>query len=701
MKLITNSFKTHVAKQFVESLTEPQNTIYYIGAHRSLKFNNDSLPPAPGTDLNSTHYGLYDELLFGKHVNSTDVAHMIRNISWTTDTVYDMYDSRLSDPETKNFYVVAPEASSYHVFKCLNNNGGKPSIIMPKRSEVNEADDFYRTSDGYEWKYMYSISASQYLKFATADYVPVFENANVVSNAIDGSIDTIIIEEPGFSYRSYATGTFKQVAIGGNNLIHSLESSEMTLSANDAFYENCSLYIDSGLGNGQIRTIIDYFTSGGERRVLLNSPFDVIPNGSSSFIISPRVIISGDGTGAKARCDVNTSIGSISSITIINRGQGYTYSDVQVVGNTGTTAAATTSSAVVRAVISPPGGHGSDVVNELYANRVGVAVEFVGNEGNTIPAVNNYRKVTLIKDPLFKDADLILTESAIASGLQTGEVITQASTGATAKISGLSGNTVSITNISGFFETSQPLASNTEILDSNTAIVGQSSEAVKYIYSIDRSFETFDQRSIYTVEILDDGINNIGFKPDEYVVQSGLNQTLSSNIVKLTLAGTEDAYKFTDGEIVQQTNAGGIVCTATVSSRQMNVLTVTSPTSYFTTNTSITGLTSGGVATVTGYDNTFAATATGVIHQVKLDTQSTGTIALTNINGSFLMTDAETNTINSFKGQTSQAIASLIDVDESRNKLVDGSGEIMYVENFVPITRDVDQTERIKLVIEF
>jgi hypothetical protein len=78
-----------------------------------------------------------------------------------------------------------------------------------------------------------------------------------------------------------------------------------------------------------------------------------------------------------------------------------------------------------------------------------------------------------------------------------------------------------------------------------------------------------------------------------------------------------------------------------------------------------------------------------------------GTIALTGVNGTFLLSDANTNTINSFKGQTSQSVASLTDIDESRNKLVDGSGEFMYVENFVPIDRDESQTERIKLVIEF
>lgn len=693
MKLITNNFKTHAAKQFVESISEPQNTIYYLGAHRSLPFSTDALPPDPGTDLQSTYYELYDELVFGKHVTNDDIVHMIRNIPWVSGTVYDMYDSRLTTPESKNFYVVSNESGTYHVFKCLYNNGGAASTSQPKRSDVEPEDDFYKTADGYEWKYMYSITPSQYLKFATLDYVPVFVNQDVVANAINGSIDVMLIENAGSSYKSYVVGNIKEAAIGGDPLIYSIESSDMTLSSNAAFYENCSIYISSGPGDGEIRTIVDYFTSGGERKIIIDSPFETVPDRTSDFIIAPRVVISGDGAGATARAEVNTTTGSISDVIIINRGKDYTFADVQVVGSTGSTSAATTTSAVVRAVISPPGGHGSDVINELIATKVGVSVEFVNTEANTIPTVNDYRKISLIKDPLFSRAQLVLTTAA-TTGLVDGETITQSSTNATATVLDRSANTVVLTNVRGFFETS-----NTS--DSTTGIVGSLSNIVKYIDSIDRTFETFDQRTKFTIEIIDPGLTAFdGFQEDEVVVQSGLTETLSSSIVKLTLLGTDVAYLFSDGEIVSQVTDRG-TATGTITARSTNVLTLSNPDGYFVTNATITGGTSGATATVTNYDNTFAATAIGNVHEVALTNESVGTIALTNASGTFLLTDTGTNTINSFRGQTSQAVASLIGIDTSANKLVDGSGEFMYVENFVPIDRDVDQTERIKLIIEF
>jgi len=693
MKLITNKFRTHSAKQFVESLTEPQNTIYYLGAHRNTPFPSDSLPPTPVNSVSAAHYDMYDELIFGKHILSSDVVHMIRNVQWTSGTVYGMYDHQTADLELTNFYVISQEANEYHVFKCLNNNGGVASTSQPRRSETAPDDDFYVTADGYQWKYMYTITAAQWFKFATTNYAPLFVNADVTANAVSGSIDTIIVEDGGSSYRSYATGNIKESALGGDPLYYTLESSDVTLSANDSFYENCSIYIDSGPGDGEIRTIIDYFTTGVERTIVIDHPFETLPNRTSTFVIAPRVFIGGDGSNAKARAVVNTDNGSISTIEIINRGSDYKFASVEVVGNTGTTAVATTTSAVARAIISPPNGHGGEIINELYASKVGISVEFEGSESNTIPVENDYRKISIIKDPFFKDGNLQLTTTVASTGLQTGEVITQESTGAFATISGSSANTVSITNIRGFFETS-------EVGANNTHIIGSTSGGTALIDSIDRSFQTFDQRDIYQVEILDAGLPAYGgFIEDETVVQSGLSQTLATNVIKLRLSGTDIAYAFVDGETISQNNSP-ITATGIIVARYTNVLTISSPTSYFTVNNAVTGLTSGATATVTDYDNTLDATAVAVVHEVNIS-GTTGTIAVTGGHSAFLLSDDETNTINSFKGQTSQAIASLTGIDSSKNKLVDGSGEIMYVENFAPITRDADQTERIKLVIEF
>ena len=684
MKLLTNYFKTHAAKQFIESLSEPQNTVYYVGAHRSTSFPNDMAPPDPNTSTSGTHYDLYDELIFGKRVNSTDVVHMAKYIPWVSGTVYDMYDNLLQDLPSKNYFVASVEAGSYHVFKCLNNNGGVASTSQPLRSEVEPEDDFYRKPDGYEWKYMYSITPTQWQKFATDDCMPVFENTLVTANAVSGSIDTIVLQNPGSRYASYAVGNIKESAIGGNTLIFALESDTVTLSSNSGFYENCSIYIDEGSGDGEIRTIVDYFTSGGERRILIDRPFDTLPARDSVFKISPRVIISGDGENMLARAEANTVTGEITEVIIIDRGKNYTYADVEIVGNTGFTSA-TTTSAVARAVISPPGGHGSNVINELIANKVGISVAFTGTENNKIPASNEYRKISVIKDPLFKDVNINLNNTA--ETYTAGETVIQTSTGATGKVSNRSANTISLTNISGFFVTSN--TSNT-----STGLLGQTSNVLAYINSIDRAFDTFDQRKIYDVDVIDPGLSG-GFISDETVIQAGLNQ-IDTGFAKLTLAGS--AYSFVDGELVTQAVSGA---TGTVVGRFVDTLTLNNIDGFFVVGETVSGVTSAVATNVTDVDTTFAATAVGDVHEIIAGVGNAASIALVNVNGEFLISDDLTNTINTFRGESSQAIAQVNAIDETRNKLVDGSGEFIYVENMIPIERDPDQTERIKLVIEF
>ena len=770
MRLVTNKFKTHAAKQFVESFNETSNTIYYIGAHRSIAFTNDNDPPNPDNDLSSTHYVLYDELIFGKHVTPSDVVHMIRNIPWTSGTVYDMYNDKIANLESKNFYVVSPESGSYHIFKCLNNNGEIPSTDQPLFSETSADDELYTTTDGYQWKYMYSITNSQYSKFATAEYVPVFPNANVSGNSVSGSIETIVVDAAGTNYNSFAAGTVKESAVAGNNLIYSLNSDkyldfEVTvddatgfieekvsslntnnryangvvlavytanntlritnatraftpgrtligvtsntsatisavtrlttaLSSNTDFYKNNSFYIRSGRGAGQLRTITEYIVTGDERRVLLNNPLNPLPDSTSEFEIGPRVIISGDGVNANAIVTVSPTANSIAEIEIINSGADYTYADITIIANTGlvdltTNLAISTTSAIARAIISPPGGHGSDVINELYANKVGIGISFANTEANTVPAANDYRKISLIKDPLFANVELTLS-SSVATNFTAGEIVVQANTGATGIISNRDGTLLRLTDVRGFFATGNSTVNY---------LIGSTSSYEAAVDSIDKSVETFDQRQIFQVEPIYAGPDGNGFVLDELVTQTGLQQ-ISSDIIRLSL--NQSSYVYNDGETITQANTGA---TGVISDRYNNIITLTNVTGEFLIGNStvnfITGNSANVASSVSDVDNTFQANAIGYIHSLNSAGSNSTVIGVTGVRGFFALSDDASGTINTFVGQTSKAETKLTGRVYDFNSIVDGSGEILYVENFSPIARANDQTEKIKLIIEF
>lgn len=774
-RLIVSNFRTHAAAQFLESVSETANSIYYIGAHKSTPFTNDLSPPDPVNSIIETHYNLYDDLIFGKNVTPADIKHMIRNVSWTSGTVYDMYDDTVADLETKNFFVVSPESTNYHVFKCLNNSNGSPSTSQPLFSETSADDEIYVTNDGYQWKYMFSVNASTYNKFATSEYIPVVPNANVTGNAVSGSINTIVITNPGSQYNSYATGTIREAAVGGNTLLYTLSSERYTeydvtlssvagfteekvtslntatnktsngvivavyssnntlritnvdrafvpganivgvttntniaiisatplttaLNPNAGFYKNNLFYIRSGTGAGQLRTITEYYSTGDTRRVLLDSPLSTVPDTNSVFEIGPNVIITGDGSNAKAIAIVNPAANTISDIEIIDSGSNYTFANITIVANTGNIATGTsngfinTSTAKARAIISPYGGHGSDVINELYANRIGIGMSFANTESSTIPATNDFRKLSIIKDPLFANVELTLSAS-VAANFTAGEYIVQANTGATGQVSNRSGTTLRLTNINGFFATGNSTVNY---------ITGQTSNTAASVSAIDRSLTTFDQREIYNVEMLNTGPAGKGFELDELVLQTGL-QLIDSDIIKLTT--NTSAFSFSDGGLITQYNGSTVTANGIIIDRAANTLTINPNFGTFLVgNSTVNIIKSSGntvVASVSNVDNTFQANGLGYIHSLNGSNTTSTVIGLTGVQGVFNLSDDPTGVINTFVGQTNGATAKLTGKVNTLNSIVDGSGEILYVETFEPVSRSTSQTEKVKIIIEF
>lgn len=113
--------------------------------------------------------------------------------------------------------------------------------------------------------------------------------------------------------------------------------------------------------------------------------------GSGYFSGNTTVTITGDGTGATANVTTSGEPGTITGITITNPGSGYTTATVAISGDG--------ASATGRVIISPKGGHGSDAIEELGGKYVMLNVRLDGNEANTHSTANEFRQVTLVRDP--------------------------------------------------------------------------------------------------------------------------------------------------------------------------------------------------------------------------------------------------------------------------------------------------------------
>ena len=106
-----------MAAQFIESVSESSNSLYYVFTGETLPFTDDNTPPAPTDSTFGVHNDVYDNLLFGKKISASDVKHMIRRVNWQSGNTYSAYSYTSTSQAADNFYAISEESGNYAVFK--------------------------------------------------------------------------------------------------------------------------------------------------------------------------------------------------------------------------------------------------------------------------------------------------------------------------------------------------------------------------------------------------------------------------------------------------------------------------------------------------------------------------------------------------------------------------------------------------------
>lgn len=368
----------------------PSNSIS-VGANAYIrKLFSELQPPTPIDTYQDTYYDIWRNVIAMKRVQSSDIAYVTTKHTWANNNLYTEFDDRDENLYNKSFYVITN--GDNNVYKCIDNNRGANSTVKPTTTDVS---NIQLTSDGYRWKYMFTVTSGLALKFITNDYIPITVNNAVRSNASNGSINHIKILANGSNYL-FTKNTFASIV---NSTAYTIKSDAGSV---DGSYVDSSIFIRSGLGSGQIKKIVKYY--GANNTIVVNSAFTVTPNTSSGYTISPSVVIMGDSGGSqisRATAYVsNVYNGQIKNIRIIDQGRSYSTANVTIISNTSWGKGAT-----ARAVISPKGGHGYDPADELYAYNVMMNIKTQGSESNTFPTNNDFRFIGIIKDPLYANGD--------------------------------------------------------------------------------------------------------------------------------------------------------------------------------------------------------------------------------------------------------------------------------------------------------
>ena len=176
---------------------------------------------------------------FGKKVTSDNVRRLVRKISWVRGTKYEMYrhdynlnntspitgSARLYD---SNYYVMN---SDFKVYICIDNGSsginttGNSSLDEPTFTDL-EPSKAGTSGDGYLWKYLFTVSPSDIIKFDSTDFISVSNDwststdsqivavrDNGDSDINNNQIKKIYIENQG---TGYSNGTGQEVNILGD-----------------------------------------------------------------------------------------------------------------------------------------------------------------------------------------------------------------------------------------------------------------------------------------------------------------------------------------------------------------------------------------------------------------------------------------------------------------------------------------------------
>ena len=392
--IVTDQFRILNASNFIDSVTGGNDSYYvFLGLDnpvqdafgRTIDWNTNVPNPTDNLEY-SSHYR--DTSLFGKKITSSNIRRLIRKVTWTSNTSYEMYrhDYNIQNPTPNsnssrlydsNYYVIN---SDFRVYICIDNGSSGTSLKGGKSQDEPTFTDLEPSAagtsgDGYIWKYLFSVSPSDIIKFDSTEYV-------VVPNDWATSTDSQIIS----------------VRENGN----------------------------SGPTNpNQIKKVY-------------------IENGGNEIYITGNynVDILGDGFGG--RVSIKVDGGKITETQVVAGGYGYTWGIVDLGPLRGSNIPSGSAAKLIP-IIPPSKGHGYDIYTELGTDKVLIYARF-DDSTKDFPTDTKFAQVGIIKNPTtFSSNTVVFTENQYSSlgaiGLTSsftgtpviGEEITQTVTAGTAR----------------------------------------------------------------------------------------------------------------------------------------------------------------------------------------------------------------------------------------------------------------------------
>jgi len=336
---LRHDFHSDLASTILHEIQYKRSNYYYfLGKVEAWSFGD--IPPndiPEDSDLENSM--IRANSVFMRKITPNDITLVTTRYNWVSGTVFSTWDNTKNMVADK-FYCVTDE---FNVYKCLDNGGNSVSTVKPT------GNSFYvlRTSDGYLWKYMYTVPTFKQSRFMNPVNLPV-QKALTDSFYNRGSIDAVAIVNAGFGYTdaplTTVTVTGTTTGAGAVGTIVCGIVGNIT-----------SVIITDGGSNYTAGVGIDFDTVGGTSAkctAVISGGIitDItIINGGIGYTTGESILFSiGGGIVIPS---VSRETGSITSLTIINGGNGYTSAPTLTVNGIGGTGKYGNPTALITSVI--------------------------------------------------------------------------------------------------------------------------------------------------------------------------------------------------------------------------------------------------------------------------------------------------------------------------------------------------------------
>ena len=243
--IVTDALRRQIAQDFFDQFTGDTRK-YYIGIGRSEQWDSSDTVPTP-TNTPTTTEAFRNSLQSVKKVEASSLV-VPRN-NWSSGAIYSQYDDQQGGYPTRPYYVMNENRQVYVCLETGRDGTGAavPSTVQPTHSNI----DSRRESDGYVWKFLFTISAEKANNFVSANFMPTQLQVSTDSNstgiqlkqkevqdaATPGEILSVIITDGGAGYTSKPTITITDAngtGAGVNVAIDSATGQVVRVRMNDS-----------------------------------------------------------------------------------------------------------------------------------------------------------------------------------------------------------------------------------------------------------------------------------------------------------------------------------------------------------------------------------------------------------------------------------------------------------------------------------